>query len=163
MEETEGSDGTEGELSLRSTVSINTLVGGDSEAMELAQALCARIQDAGDNPSTELMSSLRQDLRQLQVLVQAEARRTAAERQRFLVEKDVLRQEMHAEQVDREANSARVAERQRFLFERAASQPGQSAAGERAVASASFVEAALASLCPHISEKSPGSAQLAEM
>jgi hypothetical protein len=160
MEETNGS---EGEQSLRSTLSINTLVGGDSEAMALAQSLCARIHDAGDNPSAELMGSLRDDLRQLHVLVQADARRSEAERQRFLVEKDVLRQEMHAEQVDREANAARVAERQRFLFERAVSQPGQAAAGERAVASASFVEAALASLCPHITEKSPGSAQLAEM
>lgn len=148
---------------MEETSSITTHIEVDYDAMALARALCVRIHDAGDHPSAELMSSLKDDLQQLHVLVQAEARRTAADRVRFLVEKDLLRQEMHAEQVDREANAARVAERQRFLFERSLAQPGQSAAGERAVASASFVEAALASLCPHASQKSPGSTQLAEM
>jgi hypothetical protein len=51
--------------------------------------------------------------------------------------------------VDREANAARVSDRQRFLFERAAAQAGQAAASERAAQSAFFVESALVSLCPH--------------
>jgi hypothetical protein len=133
-----------------------------SEAMVLARALCDRINSVGDSPTDETLVSLRQDLQQLHLLVQAEARQSAEERARFLVEKDVMREEMHAEHVDREANAARVAERQRFLFERSVAQPGQASAAERASASASFVEAALASLCPHVAQKSPGMAQLAE-
>ena len=133
-----------------------------SEAMVLARALCDRINSAGDSPTVEMFASLREDLQQLHLVVQAEARQSAEERARFLVEKDVMREEMHAEHVDREANAARVAERQRFLFERSVAQPGQASAAERASASAAFVEAALASLCPHVAQKSPGTAQLGE-
>lgn len=79
---------------------------------------------------------------------------------RARAEKDVLRAEVHGELVDREANAARVAERQRFLFERSAAQMGQSSAGDRAAASAAFVEAALVTLCPHPQQMSAGCEQL---
>jgi hypothetical protein len=72
------------------------------------------------------------------------------------VERDALRAEMHGELVDREANGARVSDRQRVLFERATALPGQSAAQEKAQASASFVEAAISSLCPHAGARSAG-------
>ena len=80
---------------------------------------------------------------------------------RAVIEKDQLRAEMHCELVDREANAARVAERQRFLFERSMAQPGQASAAERASASALYVEAALVALCPHSTPRSPGCDQLA--
>lgn len=134
----------------------------DSEVMVLARLLCDKIHDAGDCPSPELMKSLREELSQLSLLVQRNVRHNSAQRARWLSEKDIMRAEMHGEQVDREANSARIADRQRFLFERAVAQSGQSTAAEKAVASAAYVEAALASLCPHVGNTSPGSAQLAE-
>mgnify|MGYP004366846045 FL=1 len=88
-------------------------------------------------------------------------RERAHENMRSTIELDTIRSEMHMELVDREANAARVAERQRFLFERSSAQAGQASAAERASASASYVEAALAALCPHTTPASPGCAQLA--
>lgn len=79
---------------------------------------------------------------------------------RATVEVDALRAEVHAELVDREANAARVAERQRFLFERAVALPGQLSASDRAGASAAFVEAALVALCPQTTTPSHGCEQL---
>ena len=134
----------------------------ESEALLLARRLCEKIHATADNPTSELMCALKDDLQQLYFLVQKSTRETCAERSRFLAEKDMLTAEMHSEQVDREANAARVAERQRFLFDRHAALAGQSASLEKATASAAYVEAALSSLCPYVSQKSPGSSQLAE-
>lgn len=156
MEETDASD--EGQ----STASTNSPTPEDSEAMVLARQLCDKIQAAGDRPSAELMASLREELTQLSLVVQKNARLASMERSRSLSERDILRAEMHGEQVDREANAARVAERQRFLFERSVAQSGQATAAEKAMASAAYVEAALASLCPHVGHVSPGAAQLGE-
>ena len=80
---------------------------------------------------------------------------------RHRAELDAMRSEIHAELVDREANTARVAERQRFLFERTSAQPGQLSAYDRASASAAYVEAALVALCPHSSTHSAGCDELA--
>ena len=80
----------------------------------------------------------------------------AHEKARHITEKDILRAELHCEAVDREANAARISDRQRFLFERAVALPGQAEASDRAAASASYVEAALASLCPHNVAHMPG-------
>jgi hypothetical protein len=80
---------------------------------------------------------------------------------RHTIESDLLRAEVHSELVDREANAARVADRQRFLWERSVALPGQAAAGDRAAASAAYVEAALSALCPHSTPRSNGSEQLA--
>lgn len=156
MEETDASDGD------TSTASTNSAILENSEAMVLARQLCDKIHAAGDHPSAQLMASLREELAQLSLVVQKNERLASVERVRSLNEIDILRAEMHGEQVDREANAARVAERQRFLFERSVAQSGQATAAEKAMASAAYVEAALASLCPHVSHVSPGSAQLAE-
>jgi hypothetical protein len=67
---------------------------------------------------------------------------------RSRTERDILRNELRSDGVDREANAARVAERQRILFERSSAQAGALSAYDRASSSASYVEAALASLCP---------------
>ena len=75
---------------------------------------------------------------------------------RHVIELDSLRSEIHCELVDREANAARIIERQRFLFERSVAQPGQLHGHDRAAASAAYVEAALSALCPHTITPSSG-------
>ena len=104
--------------------------------------------------------SVRSVAKRLNKLLQTMARQQSVEKARATAEIDTLRAEMHAELVDREANGARVAERQRFLFERHAAQNGQASAADRAAQSAAFVEAALVSLCPHTTTHAPGCAQL---
>jgi len=81
---------------------------------------------------------------------------------RATAERDALQSEVHNELVDREANAARVADRQRFLFERTTALPGQANAYERAAQSAAFVEAAIVSLCPHTMQRSTGCEQLSQ-
>ena len=130
--------------------------------LEMARAMCARIHEAGDTPSPETIQALRSDLQELSSSIEGSLRQNTLERARFISERDLLLQEVHAEQVDREANISRIAERQRFLFERQTAQSGQATAADRAVASASYVEAALASLCPHVTQTSPGCSQLHE-
>lgn len=87
---------------------------------------------------------------------------TAADHARTRAEQDTLKAEMHAELVDREANAARVQERQRFLFERSTSLPGQSTAADRAIGAVHHIEAALVALCPHNAPRFTGCDQLAE-
>ena len=99
-------------------------------------------------------------LEKLEQTLQAGERDAAYRKSRAIVEKDQLRSEVHCELVDREANAARVSERQRFLFERSTAQPGQASAAERASASALYVEAALVALCPHSTPRSSGCDQL---
>lgn len=82
------------------------------------------------------------------------------QKMRHTTELDTLRSEVHCELVDREANAARISERQRFLFERPVAQPGQTAANDRAAASAAYVEAALCALCPHSTPRSNGCDQI---
>jgi hypothetical protein len=67
---------------------------------------------------------------------------------RARVETDIMHAEMQSEHVDREANAARIAERQRFLFQRNAA-IGDASAYDRAVMGANYVETALVTLCPH--------------
>lgn len=117
-----------------------------NHALDIVRALSHTL----DSPYTEATRPLAQEkLQALDDTLQLIKREMAAAHTRHTAEKDVLKAELHCEAVDREANAARVAERQRFLFERAVALPGQSEASERASASAAFVEAALASLCPH--------------
>ena len=113
------------------------------------------------SPAELNLKEIRNTAKRLNKLLQTLARQKAYEDARATAELDTLRSEMHAELVDREANAARVAERQRFLFERHTAQAGQASAAERAAQSAAFVEAALVSLCPHITPQSAGCAQLA--
>lgn len=103
-----------------------------------------------------------QHVADLEANIIALQRALAAERSRTLSERDIANSEMHAELVDREANSARVSERQRFLFERNSSLPGQSTAADRAVGAVHYVEAALVALCPHESASGGGCEQLAQ-
>ena len=70
------------------------------------------------------------------------------ERTRHELELKTIRREVHDELIDREANAARIIDRQRTLFERSGLD-GQLSAHERAIASANFVESAIAALCPN--------------
>ena len=79
---------------------------------------------------------------------------------RSKVELDALRSEIHFELIDFSANSARVSERQRALFERSQHSTAQLSAHDRATASAAFVESALLALCPSTHSVSPGCQQL---
>ena len=67
---------------------------------------------------------------------------------RLAIELHCVRAAMHEELVDREANAARIQDRQRLLFDRANAQEGQLSAHDRAALSANYVEAALGALCP---------------
>jgi len=88
--------------------------------------------------------------------VAAVERAAENERKRALVQRDLLTCELHGEMVDRDANAARVAERQRFLYDRACVSQHRTLANERAAASAAFVEAAIVALCPHYNAPSHG-------
>ena len=126
--------------------------------LALIENLRAQLQ-ATDEPLTP--KTILDELHTIEQKLLEGERNAAYLKSRAVIEKDQLRAEMHCELVDREANAARVAERQRFLFERSMAQPGQASAGERASASALYVEAALVALCPHSTPRSPGCDQLA--
>jgi hypothetical protein len=117
-------------------------------ALELthhASALCDDLAIAAAPARKDILDTLDS----LKTTLLSIKREISHNQSRFTAERDALRSELHCESVDREANAARVAERQRFLFERAVALPGQGDASDRASASAAFVEAAMASLCPH--------------
>lgn len=134
------------------------------QGRNLAQAIRTAIDEATLAPITPslgaTLNTLNANLDALDNILLTIQREMAHQQARHIAEKDALKAEIHCESVDREANAARVAERQRFLFERSVALPGQVDAADRASASASFVEAALASLCPHGLPPVPGCAAL---
>ena len=133
------------------------------DAVTLSKSLYESAERAAKGTEPLDVATVKALSKRLCKLTQAAERTRISEKNRAVAELDVLRSEMHSELVDREANSARVAERQRFLFERSAAQNGQASAAERAAQSAAFVESALVSLCPHTTARSPGCSQLAEL
>ena len=135
-----------------------------ASALSLTKELYERLFNKEEIPYPELQKHLRtlNKLFSEQDCALKKARRELAdEKSRHVAELDTLRSEVHCELVDREANAARITERQRFLFERTCAQPGQSAANDRAFASAAYVEAAMVALCPHPAPPSSGCDQLA--
>ena len=85
------------------------------------------------------------------------------------IDNSIAHAEMRSDLIDREANAARREERQRILFERAhiaAMEQGSKSmqlqnapcveSYERSLASSRYVEAALASLCPHYPNRPNG-------
>ena len=134
----------------------------DVGGLALLSEIHKQLHQATENGTPLTCAAILDRLLQLQQALQSEQREHAFLEARAVMEKDQLRSELHCELVDREANAARVIERQRFLFERSTAQPGQSSAAERASASALYVEAALVALCPHSTPRSPGCTQLAE-
>ena len=108
-----------------------------------ANAACKQLSEAlATDEQRKLLTRVRKCLlRQQRALEHAKHRARA--------EVDLLRSELHGELVDREANAARVNERQRCIFEREQALAGQSTAHARAQASAAYLEAALVSLDVH--------------
>lgn len=121
-----------------------------------------RLQDALSSSKPPSHADLRAMADDIHTAILSEARLAADVEARTRVQMDTLRTEINSELIDREANAARIAERQQFLFQRAAALPGQLGALERAVASAAYVEAALVALCPHVNPPLPGCAHVAE-
>ena len=79
--------------------------------------------------------------------VQALRKHAASEAMVADVREGILREEVREELMDREANAARVLDRQRTLMEVGAG--GLAAVHERALQSASQIEASIGALCPY--------------
>lgn len=107
-------------------------------------------------PDSLTWSDLRKLAKTLHKSVATAERVRSHEHKRALVERDILRGESCTDQIDREANAARISERQRFLYDRLSTAPGKANSAERATASAAYVEAALVALCPHSNAPSRG-------
>ena len=90
--------------------------------------------------------------------IQAMQRHASDDAVRADVRENILREAVRDELIDREANAARVLDRQRTLAE---TQHGGVAVFERSIASARAVEAAVGALCPHHVSMTPGAAVLA--
>lgn len=109
------------------------------EGLRAAHRLYEIVKD--DDAARKLVLKMQRSIRSLQRrLVFAESQKRA--------ELDALRAELHGELVDREANAARIWDRQKYLFERAEALSGMSSAHQRAAASAAYLEAALVTLDP---------------
>ena len=74
------------------------------------------------------------------------------------VREGILREAMRDELIDREANAARVLDRQRTLAE---TRNNGAAVFERSITSAQNIENAIGALCPHQTRIAPGVAALA--
>jgi hypothetical protein len=92
--------------------------------------------------------------------VQAMQRIATDEALRADVRENVLREAVRDELIDREANAARIQDRQRLLLEQAGATETLSAF-DRAATSASSVEASIAALCPHQTRVAAGVVVLA--
>lgn len=134
------------------------------QALAATKALYEAIQSLQDNGGSELdLHAVKRVVKQANSTIHRLDRELARVKAEARVEKDVLRAEIHCELIDVAANAARVAERQSVLFERSQALNGSASAFDRAVASASFVESALHSLCPHNYSRAPGCDQLAAL
>lgn len=112
-------------------------------------ALQDQIEELKGLLSTEgSIEELLETLECVEAEAHALARQLDDERARHELELKTIRREIHDELIDREANAARIIDRQRALFERSGLD-GQLSAHERAIASANFVESAIAALCPN--------------
>lgn len=115
-----------------------------AQALEKAAAMATQAKEQGTGLTSE-------EAAQLAKLLKQARRRAEHERARVQAERDILKLEMEAELVDREANSARVLDRQRLLYGRTVALPGQPNVFEKAMLSAALVEAAINVITPHTS------------
>lgn len=124
-----------------------------TEGLSLTKQLHQRLQKGSDAISPQELATHLKTLNRLfsqqDQAFKGLKRTLDDQKNRHIIEMDSLRSELHGELVDREANAARIVERQRLLFERSVAQPGQLHGHDRATASAAYVEAALVALCPY--------------
>tara|TARA_B110000902_G_scaffold15277_1_gene17988 strand:- start:2 stop:490 length:489 start_codon:yes stop_codon:yes gene_type:complete len=93
--------------------------------------------------------------------VQAIRRCTATKKIQTAVELNLLRAAVQGELVDREANSARILDRQRVIFDNLSAKTPSSVAFDRAAIAVQSIESELAKLCPNRIIKGIGVALLA--
>lgn len=113
----------------------------------------------GTKPPAETIADWRSVVRMANSEMLRMAKQLSAAEERHKVEMSVIAEEMRSELVDREANVARTAERFRVLQDRSGSTGNTY---ERAVASSSVVESAIAQICSHALNSSAGSILLYE-
>lgn len=118
--------------------------------------IAGHLETHGELPEDASWSAVRKLAKSLMRNVASMERDAEHAKKQALAERDLLKSEVHMELVDRDANAARVAERQRFLFDRAHIAQTRSLANDHASASAAFVEAAIVALCPHHNPPSHG-------
>ena len=134
------------------------------EALTATKALYDAISQLQSEGGHELdLDAVKRVVKQANAAIHQVMRESAMVKVRARAEQDTLRAEIHSELIDVAANAARVADRQRALFERHQALSGQLSAHDRAAASASYVEAALAALCPNGHTRSSGCDQLAAL
>tara|TARA_Y100000389_G_scaffold71280_1_gene68003 strand:+ start:2001 stop:2447 length:447 start_codon:yes stop_codon:yes gene_type:complete len=92
--------------------------------------------------------------------VQAMQRHASDDAVRANVRENILREAVRDELIDREANAARILEKQRAFFE--GKDAGTLKALERVNQTVANVEASIASLCPHQLQRAAGVSVLAE-
>lgn len=129
---------------------------------ELNRLQQAALTEAGNGPDADVASAPWVELKALAAkankAVQAMQRLGRDEAVRADVRHGILREAVRDELIDREANAARVLDRQRTLAE---AQRDGATVLERSLTSARGVEAAIGSLCPHQVHVAPGVALLA--
>jgi len=108
-------------------------------------------------PSSDTIADWRAVVRMANAEILRMSKQMAASEERHKVEMGVIAEEMRSELVDREANVARTAERFRVLQDRSGS---TGSTYERAVASSSVVESAIAQICSHALNANGGSVLL---
>ena len=111
----------------------------------------------GSTPSSDTIADWRTVVRMANAEILRMSKMMAASEERHKVEMGVIAEEMRSELVDREANVARTAERFRVLQDRSGSTGNTY---ERAVASSSVVESAIAQICSHALNANGGSVLL---
>ena len=111
---------------------------------------------AGDEPFDRKAAT--KTLKTAQSTISSLRRHNFNQKTRHQVEKDIMHAEIANEQVDREANSIRIADRQRQLFERSVHQ--NVSVLDTAVSAAGFIENQLSTLCPHANSKADGSREV---
>ena len=108
------------------------------------------------NPDFKKLKKLAADANKA---VQAMQRHASDEAVRADVSLSILREAVRDDLIDREANAARVLDKQRGMLE---CNPDAASAFERAHAAANAVESAVIALCPHQTRHASGVALLAE-
>lgn len=113
-------------------------------------------EQSGSTVSTETLSEWKSVVATANKELSKMVKKLSGVEERHRVEVSIVNEELRGELVDREANSARNAERFRMLLER----DGNSSHLDRAINSASVVEASIAALCPHGAGVGPGTVNM---
>lgn len=133
------------------------------KALNATKGLHNRLRELEDMATTD---QCLQDFKKLKKLasdankaVQAMQRHASDEAVRADVSLNILREAVRDDLINRDANAARVIDKQRSMLE---SNPCAASAFERAHTAANAVESAMIALCPHQTKHASGVALLAE-